>query len=190
ERVYDPRVGRFLSIDPLTAKYPFLTPYQYASNRPIDGIDEDGLEWAPVKDNAGNITGYNWLGFENDGTPKAGTVAGDILFDKDGFNYSYLSDAKTKTGELLISPTYKGDRNYLFWTDHSPSFSYTINITQKSSIYGGDDYNDIKAAQWNESGKVQESQLYFSGSTTFLGIQDRAMFYDAKSAFGLTGPAT
>jgi|ERR1019366_5919815 hypothetical protein len=35
---------RFLSIDPLTKKYPELTPYQFASNSPIDGIDLDGLE--------------------------------------------------------------------------------------------------------------------------------------------------
>ncbi|HWK02986.1 MAG TPA: RHS repeat-associated core domain-containing protein [Puia sp.] len=44
-RVYDPRIGRFLSVDPMKGKYPELTPYQYASNRPIDGIDQDGLEW-------------------------------------------------------------------------------------------------------------------------------------------------
>lgn len=34
-----------MSVDPLTKKYPELTPYQFASNRPIDGIDQDGLEW-------------------------------------------------------------------------------------------------------------------------------------------------
>lgn len=45
-RIYDPRLGRFLSVDPLQKKYPELTPYQFASNRPIDGIDLDGLEWA------------------------------------------------------------------------------------------------------------------------------------------------
>ncbi len=45
-RVYDPRVGRFLSVDPLTQDYPMLTPYQYASNRPIDGVDLDGKEWS------------------------------------------------------------------------------------------------------------------------------------------------
>jgi len=39
------RASRFLSVDPLTGKYPELTPYQYASNRPIDGIDLDGLEY-------------------------------------------------------------------------------------------------------------------------------------------------
>jgi hypothetical protein len=45
-RIYDPRLGRFLSVDPITKKYPELTPYQFASNRPIDGIDLDGLEYA------------------------------------------------------------------------------------------------------------------------------------------------
>lgn len=45
-RIYDPRLVKFLSVDPLTGNYPELTPYQFASNRPIDGIDLDGKEWA------------------------------------------------------------------------------------------------------------------------------------------------
>jgi RHS repeat-associated protein len=44
KRVYDPRLGKFLSVDPLTMKYPQLTPYQFASNTPIQAIDLDGLE--------------------------------------------------------------------------------------------------------------------------------------------------
>ena len=44
-RIYNSDLGKFLSIDPLTKKYSFLTPYQFASNRPIDGIDVDGLEY-------------------------------------------------------------------------------------------------------------------------------------------------
>ncbi|SFW81981.1 RHS repeat-associated core domain-containing protein [Chitinophaga sancti] len=43
-RIYDSRVGRFLSVDPITKQYPELTPYQYASNSPIVNIDIDGLE--------------------------------------------------------------------------------------------------------------------------------------------------
>lgn len=46
-RIYDPRLVRFLSVDPLTGKYPELTPYQFASNCPIAGIDLDGLEFLP-----------------------------------------------------------------------------------------------------------------------------------------------
>ena len=44
-RIYDKRLGRFKSVDPLTKKYPYLTPYQFASNSPISGIDLDGLEY-------------------------------------------------------------------------------------------------------------------------------------------------
>ena len=43
-RIYDPRLGRFLSVDPLTNEYPELTPYQFGSNNPIGNIDLDGLE--------------------------------------------------------------------------------------------------------------------------------------------------
>jgi hypothetical protein len=43
-RIYDPRLVRFLSFDPITADYPELTPYQFASNTPIWAIDIDGLE--------------------------------------------------------------------------------------------------------------------------------------------------
>lgn len=43
-RNYDPQIGRFMQLDPLTDYYPFLTPYQYASNDPITNIDIDGLE--------------------------------------------------------------------------------------------------------------------------------------------------
>ena len=43
-RNYDPQIGRFTQLDPLTDDYPELTPYQYASCEPIANIDVDGLE--------------------------------------------------------------------------------------------------------------------------------------------------
>ncbi|HEX7367312.1 MAG TPA: RHS repeat-associated core domain-containing protein [Pelobium sp.] len=44
KRMYDPRVGRFLSIDPKASSFPWYTPYQFAGNTPIMAIDLDGLE--------------------------------------------------------------------------------------------------------------------------------------------------
>jgi RHS repeat-associated protein len=44
-RIYNPGLGKFLSVDPLTKSYPMLTPYQFASNSPISGIDLDGKEF-------------------------------------------------------------------------------------------------------------------------------------------------
>ena len=43
-RIYDSRLGRFLSVDPLTKSYPWYSPYQFAGNKPIIAIDLDGLE--------------------------------------------------------------------------------------------------------------------------------------------------
>jgi RHS repeat-associated protein len=43
-RNYDPQIGRFPQLDPLTDDYPYYTPYQYAGNEPIGNVDLDGLE--------------------------------------------------------------------------------------------------------------------------------------------------
>jgi RHS repeat-associated protein len=43
-RMHDPRVGRFLSIDPLAAKYPWNSPYAFAENKVIKFIELEGLE--------------------------------------------------------------------------------------------------------------------------------------------------
>jgi RHS repeat-associated protein len=43
-RIYNPRLGKFLSVDPLTKEYPWYTPYQFAGNKPIWAMDRDGLE--------------------------------------------------------------------------------------------------------------------------------------------------
>lgn len=48
ERMYNRLIGRFPTADPLIVykqQYPELSTYQFASNRPIDGIDLDGLEY-------------------------------------------------------------------------------------------------------------------------------------------------
>ena len=43
-RIYDPRLAKFLSVDPLTKEYPWYTPYQFAGNKPIWAVDLDGKE--------------------------------------------------------------------------------------------------------------------------------------------------
>jgi len=59
-RISDARIGKFLSVDPLTPKYPELTPYQFASNSPVWGVDLDGLELRIYTEITG-ITGHAFL---------------------------------------------------------------------------------------------------------------------------------
>jgi len=48
-RNHDPQIGRFIEIDPLADKYSDNSTYAYAENKPISGIDLEGLEfWSMV----------------------------------------------------------------------------------------------------------------------------------------------
>ena len=48
--MHDPRIGRFFAVDPLTAKYPWYTPYQFSGNKVIQYVELEGLEEYEAKD--------------------------------------------------------------------------------------------------------------------------------------------
>ena len=49
-RMHDPRLGRFLSIDPLARDYPHNSPYAFSENRVIDAFELEGLEQVEIHD--------------------------------------------------------------------------------------------------------------------------------------------
>jgi len=86
-RMHDPRVGRFLSIDPLVAKYAYNSPYAFSENRVIDGVELEGREWRPiiaqgecVAPGSSGIASYRWEGYETAG------------YEYDGQAYPGLAD--------------------------------------------------------------------------------------------------
>lgn len=105
--------SRFLSVDPVTKEFAQLSPYQYASNRPIDGTDLDGLEYKRVT---------FWIdGIYGDGSPKIVKTATDIQKD------IYFREYSTKTGK----PTGRTfGRTDVFYIDRS-----TGNISQGKELY-------------------------------------------------------
>ncbi len=46
-RIYDPRIGRWLAVDPLAGKYSSLSPYNFVGNSPIIFVDPDGRSIKP-----------------------------------------------------------------------------------------------------------------------------------------------
>ena len=54
-RIYDARIGRWLSLDPLASKYPSLSPYNFVANNPIVLIDKDGREIYALSEEAKNV---------------------------------------------------------------------------------------------------------------------------------------
>lgn len=61
-RVHDARIGRFLSVDPLTADYPNYSSYSFSGNRVIDSSELEGLE--PENMHVSEGEHYNQMTFE------------------------------------------------------------------------------------------------------------------------------
>jgi RHS repeat-associated protein len=104
-RIYNPAIGKFLSVDPLSDKYLMLTPYQYASNNPILNIDVDGLEGTPATlfhnteagkeiftngfdaTTCGKYSSYNWFGTTSD-APGTGRTGVGVTMRVEGLDVS------------------------------------------------------------------------------------------------------
>jgi RHS repeat-associated protein len=137
-RIYDPRLGRFLSVDPLTKCFAMLTPYQYASNRPIDGIDLDGLEY---------ITFHVKITKASGGKP--------------AFSIFYKEDYRGMSAEAMASihnnPDYATDFYKLFSESFGPEgrgFKW---------VYFDENGNQIGNPVWQMR---QSRSLYFNGGNS------------------------
>ena len=100
-RLYNPAIGKFLSVDPLSPNYPMLTPYQFASNTPIVAIDLDGLEsWIPiaVRDDIKVQTGQ---------VPNAAELANNMRYAM-GYGAHSIYEGIKYTGQGAITYTSMG----------------------------------------------------------------------------------
>jgi hypothetical protein len=91
-RIYDPRVGRFLSVDPLTKSYPWNIPYAFSENQPIWAIDLDGLEKITIHQR----TFAPWKSF-GDIFPLQKSYEGDNR----GFSVNYLQNNRWNTSRIV-----------------------------------------------------------------------------------------
>lgn len=97
-RVYNSRLGKFLSVDPLEPDYPWNSPFAFAENDVIRSIDIEGLEkWivtlVPQYDQQGIMT----LHYKYDYNPDRKAINGyDIMYvNGDGTTGGYYNTFKT-----------------------------------------------------------------------------------------------
>ena len=66
-RLYDTRVGRWLSVDPLFEKYVGMSPYNYCMLNPVMMVDPDGRRSLPIDEeyNGFNARVDSWFGPRN-----------------------------------------------------------------------------------------------------------------------------
>jgi len=94
-RIYDARLARFLSIDPIGSKYPWYTPYQFAGNTPIQAIDIEGLEPESMIDKNGKLT-----------APMISVLSAAFTWEKASLQnatwVSYTTNIKTEAWAMMV----------------------------------------------------------------------------------------
>jgi RHS repeat-associated protein len=86
-RMHDPRIGRFLSRDPLSSSYPHNSPYAFAENRVIDGVELEGLEYV----NTSRVVKDPYSGFYLTSIVSHGGNDGYMGYNETWYNYDDMS---------------------------------------------------------------------------------------------------
>ncbi|NLU92484.1 RHS repeat-associated core domain-containing protein [Chitinophaga sp. Ak27] len=141
-RIYDPRIGKFLSVDPITKSYPMLTPYQFASNTPIQAIDLDGLE---------GLKHYEQ--YEESGQTKFKLVVeADIYVAVSAANPHRYKDADV----ARISAGLNAEYNQGFTFEGTPvEFKFNVKSFDGDAINANDKARELTRSSMVESGSIE-----------------------------------
>ena len=121
-RIYDARIAKFLSVDPLFKSYPWYTPYQFAGNKPIAAIDLDGLEdYYYVLEKHQIWNGENYVHMSEFGQREIAKNHKDYLTTVLGFE-------PKSTGAYLAEVTFDQEGNII---DRKVSYMPTATIVRK-----------------------------------------------------------
>jgi RHS repeat-associated protein len=111
-RGYDPATGRFLTIDPLCEKYPWISSYAYCLNNPIRFVDMDGRDPGDIFKTPRDAA-YDWGKYYNGASILRGHEFGSTIYvvkNKDGeavgYSYSIANEGK---GDGHVNPSIPPD---------------------------------------------------------------------------------
>ncbi len=161
-RIYDPRLGRFLSTDPLFKKFSGDSPYSFAGNSPIILLDENGeskITYLTIIDKSGKKTVTRIVDkyavvnmtYGACGRHDATTISYDVEIDIT-VDYSNMKDGKPKADVTAVR------------------FKERSIITKvKEALWGFEDNAGTEADgnQWEDDGDTDDDHGKMGGPDPF-----------------------
>ena len=141
-RYYDSGLSIWLSVDPMSDKYPNMSPYNYCANNPVILVDPDGRDW--YQNENGKVLWDDNVTKET-GAPKGSTYIGASNNDLVSF-FGFTPGSKTDS-DWQIGFFQNGEANEGYSPDR---FDLTSTIRTEAKVET--DKNAI--SETNKSGKV------------------------------------
>jgi RHS repeat-associated protein len=193
-RIYNPALGRFLSLDPVAARNPMMTPYSFASNTPIQAIDLDGLETYHYMRVKAAKTGKTSLVLYNVERVYKTIQTGWVYNNKSVWGrYPVYKTVEDKTKRYVVHQTdktyhQKGTKNWAEYYDENVEFSsYDAASKATDEDFVGtaqDHYQSFKQGMIN----VSEESHSQGGAGGMMGVfGPAAAIEEAIVARGVSG---
>ena len=136
---YHPDLSIWLSVDPLSDKYPNLTPYAYCANNPVNAIDPDGRDAIYI----------TFPKYKADGYPFTGHAGVLLIDNKTGLTKYYEYGRYNNVKKGLV-------RHYS-----------VPNVEMKDGMPTAESLNKVLTKISNESGKGQVLEGAYVPSNNF-----------------------
>jgi RHS repeat-associated protein len=139
-RIYDGRLGRWFSVDPLAEEFPNMSPFNFCLNNPIHFVDPDGMAAVPgddtyiYKDAQGKVTKAEVV--------NTGTDTPNRLFIQDVSASKDTENRKEHNGSF-------------FKIEMIPSNQYTES-DYKSELFGSSQFDKDRNAYINNGGDFSD----------------------------------
>jgi predicted Zn-dependent protease len=148
-----------MCIDPLSEKYNYQSPYNFAENRVIDGRELEGLEWASIKNNDGTTTRQLTVQMYNNSSLSDKQVAKATETMKADFAKTYSGEGAS--AQLVVNNV----------TEAKGDFVVTLIDTQSNTLYDKNTGEEI-------------GKTYAGGKTGTLGDTQKNNFEVTATADG------
>ena len=184
-RYYNSDLSLWLSIDPMSDKYPSTSPYTYCGNNPVKLVDPNGEEIGDYFDLNGFFLGSdgiddgkvyvvdskNWDQIKNTGfvSENGEAVISCAFINSDGFSDWFKSPTEANLSDKAVFnivshynstniPTKMGDGDFALRTtitENGPS-GIAINAKEWGNSKFLNNYYDIKSSYDNEAGHIKQ----------------------------------
>jgi RHS repeat-associated protein len=190
-RYYAAWLCRFVSVDPLQFEYLELTPFQYASNRPITMIDLDGEEAADPK--TGKISGTIYFQFVSEDTDHLSNQEKQDYVDAFAANVKKVWEQFSFNGNLV---DLSGMKFEVMTEENASSFNANDSLlTVGNGTFANP--NSIPGRDYIDEGR-RSGYMYYDNSAELaahefghiMGLSDRyadVMYYGRKIETKPTG---